>query len=90
MSAETDCALLRRFEPVIRYTRGEQFFPMDVGPYVRACSLWMQRPDEDPVCLIPEGELTLDKLTQPRAGNFGTVHFLKFIEPLDIRKLAAL
>jgi hypothetical protein len=89
MSAETDCALLRRFEPVIRYTRGEQFFPMDVGPYVRACSLWIQRPDEDPVCLIPEGELTLDKLTQPRAGSFGTVHFLKFIEPLDIRTLAA-
>jgi hypothetical protein len=89
MSAETDRALLRRFEPVIRYTRGERFFPMDVEPYVRACSMWMQRPDEDPVCLIPEGELTLDKLAQPRAGSFDTVYFLKFIEPLDIRKLAA-
>jgi len=89
MSAETDRALLRRFEPVIRYTRGEQFFPMDVEPYVHACSLWMQGPGEDPACLIPEGELTLDKLAQPRAGGLGTVYFLKFIEPLDIRKLAA-
>jgi uncharacterized protein (UPF0335 family) len=89
MSAETDRALLRRFEPVIRYTRGEQFFPMDVEPYVQACSLWMQRPGEDPVCLIPEGKLTLDKLAGPHAGGFGTVVFLKFIEPLDIPKLAA-
>jgi len=89
MSAETDRVLLRRFEPVIRYTRGEQFFPMDVEPYVHACSLWMQPPGEDPLCLIPEGELTLDKLAQPRASGFGTVYFLKFIAPLDIRKFAA-
>ena len=41
MSAEQDRALLRRFEPVIHYSRGERFFPMDVEPYVRACSLWM-------------------------------------------------
>jgi hypothetical protein len=39
--------------------------------------------------LIPAGELTLDKLSQARTGGFGTVYFLKFIEPLDIRKLAA-
>jgi len=89
MSAETDRTLLRRFEPVIRYTRGERFFPMDVEPYVRACSLWIQQPDEDPVCLIPAGELTLDKLAQPRADGSEAVYFLKFIEPLDIRKLAA-
>jgi hypothetical protein len=89
MSTETDRALLRRFEPVIRYTRGERFFPMGVEPYVRACSLWMQRSDGDAVCLIPAGELTLDKLSQARTGGFGTVYFLKFIEPLDIRKLAA-
>jgi hypothetical protein len=88
MSAETDRALLRRFEPVIRYTRGERFFPMDVDPYVRACSLWMQHPDEDPVCMIPAGDLTLDKLAQPHADGSEAVYFLKFIEPLDIRKLA--
>ncbi len=86
--AEADRALLRRFEPVIRYTRGERFFPMDVEPYVRECSLWQQRPDEDPVCLVPEGQLTLEILAEPRAGGFGTVHYLKFIEPLDIIELA--
>jgi hypothetical protein len=87
-TAEADRARLRRFEPVIRYTRGERFFPMDVEPYVRECSLWQQPPDEDPACLVPEGQLTLEKLAEPRAGGFGTVHYLKFIEPLDIIELA--
>ena len=35
-------ALLRRFEPVIRSTTGDKFYPMDVEPYVRACSLWVE------------------------------------------------
>ena len=39
MSREADLALLRRFEPIIRYTRGEEFFPMDVARYVEACNL---------------------------------------------------
>ncbi len=85
---DADRALLRRFEPVVRYTRGERFFPMDVEPYVRECSLWLQRPDEDAICVAPEGELTLEKLAEPRAGGFGTVYFLKFIEPLDLIELA--
>ena len=67
MSTETDRGFLRRFEPVVRYTRGEAFFPIDVEPYVRASSLWLQLPGEDPECLVPEGELTLEKLAHPRA-----------------------
>ena len=50
MSRETDLALLRRFEPIVRYTKGEIFFPMDVAPYVRACSLWVQPPHKEPGC----------------------------------------
>jgi hypothetical protein len=84
-----DRALLQRFEPVIRYTRGERFFPLDVDRYVRASSLWVQRPNEPPHCLIPEGELTLDKLSEPRTAEFGAVYYLKFIEPLNIAELAA-
>jgi len=89
MSATADRALLRRFEPVIHFTRGESFFPMAVEPYVAVSSLWVQRPDESPVCLVPEGELTLDKLAQPRAGGSEAIYYLKFIEPLNIRKMAA-
>lgn len=85
---EADRALLRRFEPIIRYTRGEQFFPMNVEPYVRESSLWVLRPGEDPQCLAPEGELTLEKLAEPRADGFGAVHYLKFIEPPNLVQLA--
>ena len=48
-------ALLRRFEPVIRFTKGEWFYPTDVEPYVRSCSLWVQHPDEEAVCVVPQG-----------------------------------
>jgi hypothetical protein len=86
---EADIALLRRFEPVVRYTRGERFFPVGVERYVRESSLWMQRAGEEPVLLVPEGELTVEKLAEPRPADFGTVYFLKFIEPLNIAELAA-
>lgn len=86
---EADRALLRRFEPIIRYTKGERFFPIPIELYVRECSLWVARPNEEPECLVPEGELTPEKLAEPRAHGFGAVYFLKFIEPLNIRELAA-
>ena len=35
-----DLALLRAFEPVIRYTQGELFFPSAIEPYLAACDLW--------------------------------------------------
>lgn len=89
MSAESNLTLLRRFEPIVRYTHGEQFFPMDVEPYVETCGLWTQRLGEAPACLIPEGELTLSKLAQPRADGSDVVYFLKFIEPMNISELAA-
>jgi hypothetical protein len=87
--SEGDLALLRRFEPVLRFTTGEQFFPMDVVPYVRESSLWMYRPGREPTCLEPVGELSLEKLAEPRVGGFDAVYFLQFIEPLDITELAA-
>ncbi len=85
-----DRALLRRFEPVIRFTAGEQFFPVDVKPYVQASSLWMQKPNADPIRLVPEGQLTLEKLAEPRAHGFGAVYFLRFIEPINIADLATI
>jgi hypothetical protein len=82
-------ALLRRFEPIVRYTRGEQFFPMSVEAYLRRCSLWRQPPEGEAVCLVPEGELTTEVLVEPRYADFGTVHYLKFITPLNLAELAA-
>lgn len=86
--SEADRALIRRYEPIVRFTRGEQFFPGDVEPYVRRCGLWVQRRDEEAVCLVPEGKLTLERLAEPLSGDFGDVFFLKFIEPLNVAEMA--
>jgi hypothetical protein len=83
-----DLELLRRFEPVIRYTKGERFFPIDIERYIAQCSLWVQRPNESPELLVPQGELTMEKLVMPRNDGFGAVYFLKFIDPLDVLELA--
>src|SRR5918994_807654 len=77
-------ALLGRFEPVIRSTSGDRFYPMDVEPYVRACSLWVQRPGEEAVCVVPDGKLSLDRLAQQPLDEAGAVHFLKLSDVEDI------
>jgi hypothetical protein len=38
--AAEDLWLLRRYEPVLRFTRGELFLPMPVETYLATCSLW--------------------------------------------------
>src|SRR4051812_24914886 len=87
--ADLELALLRRFEPVLRFTRGEQFFPVDVEKYVELASLWYQRPGDDPVCILGAGEVTLDRLTQVDMGLSDAVYFLKFADPRDSTPLAA-
>jgi len=90
MNPRTDAALLRRFEPIIRYTRGEQFFPMDVAHYLNVCSFWVKYPDStEPIRLQAKGELTLDKLAQPRPDRLGAISFLKFADPLTVTELAS-
>ncbi len=39
-----DRALLRAYEPVVRFTKGELFLPTDVEGYVARCSLWEADP----------------------------------------------
>ena len=34
-----DLELLRRYEPILRFTNGELFFPMPTDGYVAACDL---------------------------------------------------
>ena len=88
ITAELELALLRHFEPVLRFTRGEQFFPIDVERYVQIASLWYQRPGEDAICVLGQGEVTLDMLTRVDMGRPDAVYFLKFTEPLDATELA--
>lgn len=89
-----DLALLRHFEPVLRFTRGEKFFPIGAEQYIKACSLWAQRPNEKPVCLVPERELTLERLGEgpvfdaTAEGPDGAVYYLKYADPLNFTELA--
>jgi hypothetical protein len=90
MSTVDDLTLLRRFEPVIHYTRGEPFFPIDVASYVEGCSLWVTRKGSaEAVCLYRKGELTLDRLAELRPDSFGSVFYLTFAAPLTAAELAA-
>ena len=83
VDARTAEELLRRFEPVLRFTKGEWFYPVDCEPYVDACSLWVKRPDEDAVCVVPAGELTLERLAQRPDDTTGAVHYLKIPNPKE-------
>lgn len=87
-STSTDLELLRAFEPVVRYTRGENFFPMDVERYVQLCSLWAHYPDGREELLVPRGELTLERLVQPRSLEFGAVEYLRFVAPQTLEESA--
>jgi hypothetical protein len=57
-----DVALLRRFEPIIRFTQGEYFFPASVDEYVRRCELLEKRGRGDVAIVAARGALTLEKL----------------------------
>ena len=87
-STATDLELLRAFEPVVRFTSGELFFPMDVERYVRSCGLWLYRPDDRDEQVVPEGGLTIEKLAEPHTAPFGSVFHLRFVPPLSIEESA--
>jgi hypothetical protein len=84
----SDLELLRKFEPVVCYTKGEQFFPTSVDHYISECSLWEHHPDGRDELLVKQGELTLEKLIEPRSAEFGSVRYLRFIEPLSLAESA--
>jgi hypothetical protein len=88
LAGTPDLELLRRFEPVIRYTHGEQFYPTDVETHVQESSLWAHGPDGRDSLQVPQGELDLQKLTEAHPAAFGTVHYLRFIEPLSLSEAA--
>ncbi|MFO7533509.1 MAG: hypothetical protein R6W93_13695 [Candidatus Limnocylindrales bacterium] len=53
-----DLALLQAYEPVVRYTKGELFFPASVEGYIAACDLLVGTSEDDARILVPQGRLT--------------------------------
>ncbi len=54
----SDLDLLRAFEPVVRYTNGELFFPTGVEHYLAECDLLVGPSERERRVLVPQGELT--------------------------------
>ena len=82
---QADLALLRRYEPIVHYTKGELFFPTDVDSYVARSSLWAHRPSTGRnELLVPVGELSIDSLPEPRTTEFGAVEYLRRVEDVDL------
>jgi len=86
---DAELQLLRRFEPILRFTRGEEFYPTDVAWYVHHCSLWVSHVDGSRELLVPEGELDLDRLADERPTAPGSVLHLTFSDPLNLAQLSA-
>jgi hypothetical protein len=79
-----DLALLRRYEPVLRYTRGELFLPMSVESYLRSCGLWRATGQQ----LRAPGEITATCLAEAGAAAVADDLSLQFVErPLTRREL---
>ena len=85
----SDLELLRRYEPVIHYTLGEEFFPTEVERYLAGCSLWVHHPNGRNELLVEEGKVSLERLAEARRAEFGAVHYLNLVEPLNVAELTA-
>ena len=69
-SAAEDLRLLQRYEPVLRFTRGELFLPMPVERYIERASMWRPAADSrtgrraEPERVCAPGELTAARLAE--------------------------
>ena len=79
-----DLELLRKYEPIACYTKGEAFFPTAVEEYVKECSLWLTDLQGHDQMLVPEGQLDEDRLVEfGEISKSHTLH-LRFVEqPLE-------
>jgi hypothetical protein len=79
-----DLDLLRTYEPIVRYTAGELFYPCAVDEYVKSCSLWMTPPHGQPQVLASEGDLDLYTLVQYSGqAEYSGLYMRLVSDPLD-------
>jgi len=87
--SDVDLALLRRFEPILKFTHGELFFPMATGPFVEACDLLEGPTLRQATVAIPSGTLDLDRLGAVDDPPAGHSQYLRFVpKPLSAVELA--
>jgi hypothetical protein len=71
--------LLRKHEPVVRYTQGEMFFPTIVDEYVRRSELW-RRENQDWEQLRRAGEVDVETLASEQRRENGRPLFLRLVD----------
>jgi hypothetical protein len=76
----TDLELLQRFEPIVRYTQGELFFPCGVDQYAAHSSLWLRTPDGKDQQLVSPGKLTLEGLARHHEAPAGHTLYMNLVE----------
>ncbi|CAN5382945.1 hypothetical protein BH23ACT6_BH23ACT6_24640 [soil metagenome] len=76
----SDLDLLRTFEPVVRFTRGEFFFPVSAARYAEQAALWSDDPDGESVREYPPGTLDLSLLSAHCTTNQGLAHSLSGVD----------
>lgn len=94
-SSEIDLALLRAYEPVLRHTKGEMFFPCAIEGYLERSSLWVTQPERSPRRLADPGQVRVETLVDlaaagPDADSSGGTTYLQFVqEPMPWSKYLA-
>jgi hypothetical protein len=89
MTDETDLELLQRHAPILKFTHGELFFPMDAPAYVANCDLLEGPTLREANVVIAAGTLDVDVLAATPAPPPGQAQFLRFVaKPMGSLELA--
>ena len=88
MTELDQASLLKRFEPVLKFTQGERFFPYHVDAYVAKANLWVKASKKPAEELLSEDQLDLGKLGDVRLEGANTIHYLQFISPVNLAEMA--
>ena len=85
-----DLDLLRQYEPIVRYTQGEMFFPCAVDEFIKGASLWLVDPEGKATELAPGGTLTVDNLSDHEEIPDGHTMYLTYageaLDPLEYQR----
>jgi hypothetical protein len=73
-----DIDLLRRYEPILKFTEGELFFPTSIEGYIARCSLWVRGEGETHRLLIPAGSVAVEDLVKEGHRDPGV--YLRFVQ----------
>lgn len=57
-------ALLKQYAPIVRYTKGEKFYPMRIDDFLKVCSLWIKKKDRNPEEVVSLGNVDMESVRE--------------------------